>query len=226
MKGSLFLDYHRYFPFFLSTFFWKVPYLILYKTIEKRSDWTTIYPFCNMKSKDLQKLVLSKYENGNGITNIIQDLNGAINLSTIERWCRRIYEVGTIDLVNSRGCSGTIWTKAAIQKIKRSLNRRKSLSFRKFARELGISQISVQRMLKNDLELPAYKMQKEKRMKFANWIRTSFRKKNTMNILFSDEENVWHSWNADYNSQNDRTWAINRSVKEISKDVVFESCLC
>ena len=62
-------------------------------------------------------------------------------------------------------------------------NRRKSLSFRKLARELGISRSSVQRMLKNDLELQVYKMQKEplftdehkeKRMKFANWIRTNF----------------------------------------------------
>ena len=29
---------------------------------------------------------------------------------------------------------------------------------------------------------------KEKRMKFANWIRANFRKENTMNILFSDEK--------------------------------------
>ena len=52
-------------------------------------------------------------------------------------------------------------------------------------------------MLKDDLELQAYKIQKEplftdehkeKRMKFANWIRTDFRKENTMNILFSDEK--------------------------------------
>ena len=29
---------------------------------------------------------------------------------------------------------------------------------------------------------------KEKRMKFANWSRTNFRKENTMNILFSEEK--------------------------------------
>jgi transposase len=68
-----------------------------------------------MKSKDLQTLVLSKYENGDGTTKIFRDLNGAISLSTIERWCRRIREVGTIDLANPRGCSRTIRTKAAIQ---------------------------------------------------------------------------------------------------------------
>ena len=145
-----------------------------------------------MKSKDLQKLILSKYDNGDGTTKIFRDLNSAISLSTIERWCRRIREVGTIDLVNPRGCSRTIWTKAAIQKIKRRLNRRKSLSSRKLARELSISRSSVPRILKNDLELRVYEMQKEplltdehkeKRMKFANWIRTNFQKENKMNIL-------------------------------------------
>ena len=136
-----------------------------------------------MKSKDLQKLVRSKYDNGEEATKLFRHLNGAIRLSTIKRWCRRICEVGTIDLVNPRGCSRIIRTKAAIQKIKRRLNRRKPLFSRKLARELGISRSSVRRILNNDLEFQAYKMQKEplltdehkeKRMKFANWIRTNF----------------------------------------------------
>ena len=145
-----------------------------------------------MKSKDLQKLVLSKYDNGDGTTKIFRHLNGASSLATIERWFRRIREVGTIDLVNPRGCSRTIRTKATIQKIKRRLNRRKLLFSRKVARALGISRSSVQGILNNDLELQTYKMQKEplltdehkeKRMKFANWIQTNFRKESTMNIL-------------------------------------------
>ena len=145
-----------------------------------------------MKSKDLQKLVLSKYDNGDGTTKIFRDFNSTISLSTIKRWCRRICEVGTVDLINPRGCSRTIQTKVAIQKIKRRLNRRKPLSSRKLSRQLGISPSSVPRILKNDLELQAYKMQKEalltdeheeKRLKFANWIQTNFRKENTMNIL-------------------------------------------
>ena len=76
-----------------------------------------------MKSKDLQKLVLSKYDNGDGTTKIFRNLNGAISLSTIEQWYKRILEVGTIDLANPHGCSRTIRTKVAIQKIKRRLNR-------------------------------------------------------------------------------------------------------
>ena len=106
-----------------------------------------------MKSKDLQNLVLSKYSNGDGTTKIFRHLNGATGLSTIEWCCRGIREVSTIDLVNPRGCSRTIRTKAAIQQIKRQLNRRKSLSSRKLARQLVISRSSVQRILKNDLKL-------------------------------------------------------------------------
>ena len=113
-----------------------------------------------MKSKDLQRLVFSKYDNGDGTTKIFRDLNGAISLSTIERCCKRICKVGAIDLVDPRDCSRTIRTKAAIQKIKRRLNRRKPLSSGKSARELGISRSSVWRILKNDLELREYKMQK------------------------------------------------------------------
>ena len=179
-----------------------------------------------MKGKDLQKFVLSKYDDGDRMTKIFRHFNGAISLSTIERWCRRILEVGTIDLVNPRGCSRTTRTKAAIQKIKRRLNRRKPLSSRKLDSALGISRSSVQRILKNDLELQAYKMQKEplltdehkeKRMKFANWIRTNCRKENTMNILFSEEK--MFDIDGIYNSHNDRIWVVNRVATDAKGDI-------
>ena len=76
-------------------------------------------------------------------------------------------------------------------------------------------------MLKNNLELQAYRMQeeplltnehKEKKMKFANWRRTNFRKENTMNILFSDEK--MFDIVGVYNSHNDRIWAVNRAVAD------------
>ena len=72
-------------------------------------------------------------------------------------------------------------------------------------------------MLKNDLGLWAYKIlkepllsdvRKEKRVQFTNWIGTSFRKEDTMKILFYDEK--MFEIDGVYNSQNDRIWAINR----------------
>ena len=53
---------------------------------------------------------------------------------------------------------------------------------------------------------------KDKRMKFANWIRTNFRKENTMNILFSEEKMFYID--GVYNSHNDRMWAVNRAAAD------------
>ncbi|CAF3467957.1 unnamed protein product [Rotaria socialis] len=83
-----------------------------------------------MKSKDLQKLVLSKYENSDGTTKIFHDLNGTISLSTIERWYRRIRESGSISLFIPPGRQRTIRMKGAFQKSKTRLNRQKLVSSR------------------------------------------------------------------------------------------------
>ena len=171
-----------------------------------------------MKSKEMQNLVLSKYNNSDRPTKIFRDLNGVISLATIERWCKMIQTDGSINLRKSPGRARTIRTKAAIQKVKMRANRGKKVSSRKLARELGISRTSVQRILCNDLGLRAYKVQieplltdehKEKRIRFANWIRTNFRKEDTMKILFSDEK--MFDIDGVYNSQNERIWAVDRA---------------
>ena len=85
------------------------------------------------------------------------------------------------------------------------------MSTRRLSIEFGISQISVWRVIKNDLELHPYKIviepllsddRKIKRKKFANWIRTYFQKKEDMRILFSDEN--FFDVDDVCNSQNDR----------------------
>jgi hypothetical protein len=43
-----------------------------------------------MKSKDLQKVVLSKHQKGDTPTQIYRDLNGGIGLRTVERRCQMI----------------------------------------------------------------------------------------------------------------------------------------
>ena len=127
-----------------------------------------------MKSKDIQRLVLSKYEIGDGPTKIFRDLNGAISLPTIERWCKSIHDTGFTNLSCSSGRPRTI------RKIKGRWEQGKS--------------VSSGRILKNDLGLRAYKIlneplltddHKAKRVQFATWIRTNFRKEDTIMILFS-----------------------------------------
>ena len=171
-----------------------------------------------MKSKDIQNLVLSKYQSGDEPAKIFRDLNGSVSLPTIERWCKSIRESRAINLKRPPGRPRTIRTKAAITKVKHRLKQRTHVSSRKLARELGISRTSVQRILKNDLKLQAYKIQieplltnehEEKRVKFANWVRTKFRKEDTLKIVFSDEK--MFDIDGVYNSQNQRIWAVNRA---------------
>ena len=81
-----------------------------------------------MKSKDVQKVVLSKYEKDDGTTKIFQDLNGTISLSTIERWYRRIRDSDSINLFKPPGRPRIIRTKGTIEKMKVPLNRRNLVS--------------------------------------------------------------------------------------------------
>ena len=179
-----------------------------------------------MKSKDVQKLVLSKHEKGETTTKIFHDLNGSISLRTIQRWCKMIDKQGSIDLSYSPGRPRTSRTKGAICKVKTRLYRKKKVSIRKLAAELDISNTSVHRILTKDLGCRAYKKRieplltdahKAKRIKFANWVRNNFRKEATMRILFSDEK--MFDIDGVYNAQNDRIWAVSRAQADINSGV-------
>ena len=110
-----------------------------------------------MKSKDLQKIVLSKYQNGDNPTKIYRDLNGGIGLRTIERWCQMIRRSGSVKLSSPPGDPRFARTKGNIQKVKHRLRRKKRVSARKLSMELDIFQRSVRRIMKKDLELRPYK---------------------------------------------------------------------
>ncbi|CAF1450327.1 unnamed protein product [Adineta ricciae] len=51
-----------------------------------------------MKSKDLQNVVLHKYEDGDGLNKIFRNLNGSLGLITITRWCKMSRDTGSIKL--------------------------------------------------------------------------------------------------------------------------------
>ena len=125
---------------------------------------------------------------------------------------------GTISLSSLPGCLRLVRTKANIKKVQDHLHRKSPTSARKIATELDISRTSVRRILKNDIGLRLYKKiiesspsndQRVKRKKFANWLRTNFRKEDTMKILLSDEK--YFDIDGVYNSQNDRVWVVNRA---------------
>ena len=110
-----------------------------------------------MKSEDIQKLVLSKYQKGESPTKIFEDLNGFVSIWTVRRWCKMVNETGCINLSYSTGRPRMIRTKGMIQKVKNQMNRKKRVSIRKLASELDISNESVFRILKQDLGYRSYK---------------------------------------------------------------------
>jgi hypothetical protein len=71
-----------------------------------------------MKSKDLQNIVLSKYQNGDTPTKIYHDLNGGLGLTTIKRWCQMIRRTSSIEPSSPPGGPRIIRTKKNIQKVK------------------------------------------------------------------------------------------------------------
>ena len=91
-----------------------------------------------MKSKDLQKLVLSKYEAGQTPKKIFQVLNGAVSYRTVKRWCKMIRKTGAIDLSKPSACHRTVRTKANIQKIKRKSKSGERISCRKLSLEMDV----------------------------------------------------------------------------------------
>ena len=138
-----------------------------------------------MKSKDLQNIVLSKYNSGDHPRKIFRDLNGGLAWHTVQRWCKIINETGAINLSKPPGNIRTIMTKAAIRKAKSRLKRKRKISLRILAKELQMSKTSARRTLIDDLDYRPYKFiqepaltdeQKEDRKEFAHWVKNNFKK--------------------------------------------------
>ena len=134
-----------------------------------------------MKSKDLQKLVLSKYEAGQIPKKIFEGLKCAVSYPTVKRRCKMIRESSALDLSESSACHRTVRSKAAIQKIKRKSKSGNRICCRKLALEMDMSFSSTYRILRKDLKMKSYKITVELLLKdehraqwkkFANWTRT------------------------------------------------------
>ena len=161
-------------------------------------------------NKNIQKVVKTKYENGDGLANIYHDLAGAVSLPSTTLWRKIINITGSITLSSPPGCSRTVRTKAAIVKVKNRLNQKKRVSARKLAKEMNTSRRRIPRILCEDLGCKTYKktkqpkltnLQKNKRVKFANWVLNIYSKEDTKKWLSTDEK--YFDLDDIYNSQND-----------------------
>ncbi|CAF2027474.1 unnamed protein product [Rotaria magnacalcarata] len=91
-----------------------------------------------MKSKDIQKVVKTKYGNGDGPMKIYRDLAGVVSLKTIKLWIKMINNTGSINLSPPPDRPRIARTKANILKAKWGLNRKKQVSKRKLTVEMNI----------------------------------------------------------------------------------------
>ena len=96
---------------------------ILYKIGYVPLNSITLILSVVMNSKDFQNLVLSKYQNGDGSTKLFRDLNDFFGLWIIERRCKIVRDIGSINLSSPPDRHRTIRTKRAIQKITHGLKR-------------------------------------------------------------------------------------------------------
>ncbi|CAF4250351.1 unnamed protein product, partial [Rotaria magnacalcarata] len=103
-----------------------------------------------MKSKDIQKFVRTKFENGDGPTKIYRDLAGVVSMQVIKLWIRKVRNTGSIELSSPPGRPRTARTKANILKAKQHLDQ-KRVSTRRLAAEMNISKSSIHRILRKDL---------------------------------------------------------------------------
>ena len=111
----------------------------------------------NLKSKDIQKVVKTKYENEDGPAKICHDLSGAVSLPIIKLWIKMMNTTGSITLLSPPCYSRTVCTKAAIVKVKNRRNQKKRVSTRKLAKEMNSSARSIQRILREGLGCKPYK---------------------------------------------------------------------
>ena len=128
-----------------------------------------------------------------------------------------INKTGSIELSYSSGRPRIARTKANISKAKWRLDHNKRVSTRRLAAEIKIPKMSAHRILLEDRGCFPYKkikqlkltnLQKQKSVKFANWVLNNCAKNDTKRWLFTDEKFFY--LDGIYNTHNDRVWAVNR----------------
>ena len=96
-----------------------------------------------MKNKDLQKVVLSKYEARQTQKKIFEDLNSSESYPAVKQWCKVIQEAGAIDLSKLSACHRTVCKKVPTQKIKTKSKDGKRISCRKLILEMDMPFLSA-----------------------------------------------------------------------------------
>lgn len=133
-----------------------------------------------------------KCQNGDCPSRIFEDLNSAISRNQAFVWYQMINRTGSTLLSAPPGFPRVIRTKNRSK-------RQTSMSSRELALKLDVSRTTVGHIVKEDLGCHVYKnriermivdVQKEKRKKFANWIRYNLNKRTNFEICLLRREMI------------------------------------
>ena len=83
-----------------------------------------------------------------------------INRTFVYRTIKRYNETGTVNDRPRNGCPKSATTKSTVKKVRERIRRNPRRSANQMAKEMEVSTGSMNSLLKNDLELKAYKRQK------------------------------------------------------------------
>ena len=171
---------------------------------------------------DLEKETIKfYYEKNFSPYDIVKKLGSLhISESKIYRVCRRLREGQSVDNRHRSGRPRSARTAGIIKRVRERIRRMPLRSARKMSAQLGISDRSTRRIIKEDLGLKPYKKRKlhgltsaqiEKRRVRSKELLKRHGKSNLEHIVFSDEK--LFSVEERFNSQNSRIYAL--SIEDI-----------
>ena len=186
-------------------------------------------PFlAEMKQKTRRMLILELKKQGNGVREIARTLK--IAPSTVSDIIKRFEDSESVDDMPRSGRPRTSRTPKLIKVVRERIRRNPRRSMRKMARELQISEGSVRNIVKKDLRLRPYKLQKAHLLTKKNQQQRDQRCKallkrlargTHLKVVWSDEMPV--SIEQEVNKQNDRILTPDISAANSSGRIVQKS---
>lgn len=148
-----------------------------------------------MKSKDLSKIVFSKYQHGDCSIKIFRNRKAGFSLKMVERRCKMTRTNSGFKRLKSLGPRRTVWTKENNQRIRNQMNPRKGCLFKDcsmnhvFPGQVSVWSLNMifngvcmgKSLNSNRLMLSSCEKRNSDR------VQTNFQKEDTVRVLFSDE---------------------------------------
>ena len=157
------------------------------------------------------------YRDGKKAFEIFKLLKGSVSRSGVFKAVKRFKETGSTQPRVRSTLERPSRTKKLVKNVTEKLRRNPARSVTKLAQEANVSPSTMRRLLKNDLQLKAYKITKrqllsaatkKKRLEKVKLLRNKLLDDTQLTILWTDEK--LFSIQAIHNPQNDRIWTKNK----------------